>query len=195
MDHQDRDDPDDEEDTDRRRRPTAAELRHHRRTVPGGIAVLAELEPAPAEPPEPEFSWPAAADHRDAEALRRAGRDPDDPVRPAEVSAIVRQLAKRLRDEFSALLTDAPRDIAAAVNERFDKLEARLAPLERDFEPHRRFAKWVAGIAGAALLAVGVFLYHRGADEQRVTDKLQQLERDIWRVEHPHEPPQTGSRP
>lgn len=192
MDRQDRDDTDDEEDTDRRRRPTAAELRHHRRTVPGGIAVVADLEPEPAEPPELEVPWPAVPDRHDAEALRRSGRDPADPVRPAEVSAIVRQLARKLRDEFSVLLADAPRDIAAAVNERLDKFEARLAPLERDFEPHRRFAKWVAGIAGAALLAVGVFLYHRGADEQRVTDKLQQLERDIWRVEHPHEPPQTG---
>lgn len=156
-------DPDDE-DTDRRR-PTAAEMRHHRRTVPGGTPILPECDP---DPDEPEFPWPAAPDRLDAEVLRRAGRDPDDPVRPAEVSAIVRELAKRLRAEFSSLLTQVPQDIAG-------QIEKRVAVLERDFDPVRRVGRWAAGGALVALIAVVTFVYQRGRDEQHVTDELIRL--------------------
>jgi hypothetical protein len=184
------DDPTDDEDTDRRQHPTAAELRRHRRTVPGGIAAV-ELE-LPAEPVEPGWAWPAAADPVDAEVLRRGGRDPSEPAMPAEISAIVRQLEERLRDGFRAMILQAPRD--AATSKRLDAIESRLGPLEKDFEPHRRFGKWVAGIAATALVAVGVFLYHRGRDEQHVTDELQRLGRLVDKLESKIEQ-QTGPRP
>lgn len=178
---QDRD-PDDE-DTDRRR-PTAAELRHHRRTVPGGIPALAEPE---LESLEPEFPWPTAPDRLDAEVLRRANRDPEDPVRPAEVSAIVRELAKRLRAEFSSLLTAVPADIAG-------QIEKRVAVLEKDFGPHRIFGKWVAGIAATALVAIGYFLYHRGQEEQHVTDELIRLGGLVDKLEKKIDSQLTGPR-
>lgn len=174
------DDPDDPP-----RRPTAAELRHHRRTIPRGVPALPD--DTPVEPVEPDFEWPAEPDRRDAEVLRRGNRDPEEPVRPAEVSAIVRQLARKMREEFSRLLTDAPRDAIAALDERLDRFE-------RDFEPHRKFGKWVAGVAGAALVAVGFFLYHRGRDEQAVTDKQQHLEERLDRLERRIDS-QTGPRP
>jgi outer membrane murein-binding lipoprotein Lpp len=150
-------DPDDEEDTDRRR-PTAAELRRHRRTVPGGVPAVAPSDPPDAEP---DFEWPVTPDRRDAEVLRRAARDPEDPVRPAEISAIVHKLAARLREEVSRLLTDQPQD-----------LNKRVGALERDFEPVRRLGKWAAGVALGAALAIGAFLYRRGADEQRIADEI-----------------------
>lgn len=163
-------DPDDE-DTDRRHLPTPAQVRHRRHTVPGGIPV--------ADPKPDPFDWPVA-DSVDAEVLRRAGRDPDVAVTPAEISAIVRRLEARLRDGFRA-----PRD---------DGLRAEFETLRRDFEPHRRFGKWVAGIAGAALIAVVVFAYQRGRDEQHVADEMQRLTKLVDKLETKIEQ-QTGTRP
>lgn len=173
-------DDDDEEDTDRQRRPTAAELRHHRRTVPGGIPALDLDAPPVLDPP---FDWPLAADPVDAEVLRRAGRDPTEPAMPAEISAIIRQLDRRFREAFEAM-------VARGVD---PKVLARISKLEVDFEPHRRFGKWVAGVAATALVAVGVFLYHRGQDEQHVTDELQRLGALVDKLEHRVD--QTGTRP
>jgi hypothetical protein len=167
--NQDRDDPDDEDTGPRH--PTAAQLRRHRRAVPTGIPVLDDPELAPDPIPEPELVWPAVPDRVDAEVLRRAGRDPGEPAMPAEISAIVRQIAARLREEFAARGTDPG-------------VTRRLDALERDFEPHKRFGKWVAGVAGAALLAVGVFLYHRGADEQHVADEIKALNKEAERLQH-----------
>lgn len=185
MDDHDRDDPDDEEDTDRRQRPTAAQLRRHVRTVPGGIPILEPVEPAP----EPDFEWPVTPDRRDAEVLRRAARDPDDPVRPAEISAIVHKLVAKMRNELSELLTQVPADIAGQV-------EKRVAVLERDFDPVRRIGRWAAGAALAAIVAVGGFLYQRGRDEQHVTDELARLGTLVEKLEKKLEQQTTtGTRP
>ncbi len=136
--------------------------------------MVDDLEHAP-EPADPvPFAWPTVADRVDAEVLRRASRDPSEPVVPAEISQIVRQLADKLREEFRTLVAQAPWD---------DTLATRLAQLERDFEPHRRFGKWVAGVAGAALLAVGIFLYHRGQSEQLVTDEIKAVREKADRCE------------
>lgn len=170
-------DPDDE-DTDRRHLPTPAQVRHHRRTVPGGIPVLEPLDPTPNPDAELDINWPVAPDRHDAEVLRRGGRDPDDPVRPAEVSAILRQIVKRLRDEFGASAD----------------LEKRVATLERDIDPVRRIGRWAAGAALAAIVAVGGFLYQRGRDEQHVTDELQRLTTLVDKLETKIEQ-QPGTRP
>lgn len=154
MDDHDRDDPDDEPPP---HRPTATELRRHRRTVPGGVAVL-DLARAPE--PDPDLvPWPVVADHGDAEALRQAGRDPTEPAMPAEITAIVKRLRRELREEFRAMGVDPD-------------LANRLNRLERDFEPVRRLGKWAAGVALGAALAIGAFLYRRGADEQRIADEI-----------------------
>lgn len=153
----------DDPDSDDPRRPTEAELRRHRRAVPGGTPVV-DLVRGPD--PEPDLvPWPAVADPGDAEALRRAGRDPTEPAMPAEITALLKRLRRELREEFASL-----RDGTAA--KRLDAIEDRQGSLERDFEPHKRFGKYVAGIAGAALLGLGLFLYHRGADEQRIADDV-----------------------
>lgn len=62
-------------------------------------------------------------------------------------------------------------------------LSARVADLERGFAPIRSVARWAAGGALAALIAVGAALYSRGAAEQRTLDRLDQLERAIERLE------------
>lgn len=167
MDDHDRDD----EDTDRRR-PTAAELRRHKRTVPGGIPVLPEPGPTAAEP---SFEWPFP-DHVDAEVLRRAGRDPSEPAAPAEISAIVRRLEERLLTAFRTL---TPQD----VDKRLDATECRLGALEHDIDPVRRLGKWAAGMALGAALAIGAFLYRRGADEQRVADDIKAVREKAERCE------------
>ena len=174
MDHPDSDDPDGLEDTPTpTRHPTAAELRRHRRTVPRGTPILPALDDAPVhDPDDVETEWPAAADPRDAEILRRAGRDPTEPAMPAEITAIVRRLRRELREELQAVAQD-PKALG--------ELRTELEALRREFEPHRKFGRWVAGIAGAALLAVGVFLYHRGADEQHVTDEIRRVDEKVDR--------------
>jgi hypothetical protein len=176
------DDPDDE-DTDRRR-PTAAE-RHHRRSYPLGVPVRPPEVPSEAAP-DADFDWPAALDRLDAEVPRRAGRDPDEPAARAEISAIARQLVARLR-----LLTDAPQDL----NRRLVALEGRLGPLERDFEPVRRLGKWAAGVALGAALAIGAFLYRRGADEQRVADEINEVRDHAARLQHQIDSFQTSKEP
>lgn len=132
--------------------------------------------------PEPvDFEWPLESDRADAEVLRRAGRDPAAPVAPAEVSAIVRQIVGRLREEFGRFRMP-------------DGLEQRLAELEKDFEPHRKFGKWVAGLAATAIVGTGYFLYHRGADEQHITDQIQTLTETVHRLERHLEPNQKDPR-
>lgn len=181
-------DPDDEEDTDRR--PTAAELRRHRRTVPGGTPILpGEMD---ASEDEPAFEWPAAPSRRDAEVLRRANRDPGEPVSPAEISAIVHQLAARLREEFSRLLTQGPQDLTADLAE----LRKTVADHGQVIGPARSAASWALRGAVAAVLIVGGFLYKRGADEQHITDEIQALTDKVHRLETQidHAPNQTKDR-
>lgn len=177
---------DDSDQDDTPRRPTAAELRRHKQTVPRGIPALADPDALP-EPVEPDFAWPVEPDRRDAEVLRRAGRDPNVPVSPAEISAIVHKLAERLRDEMGRLLTQVPADIAG-------QIEKRVEVLEKDFGPHRVFGKWVAGIAATALVAIGYFLYHRGQDEQHVTDELARLGGLVDKLEKKIDSQPTGPR-
>ncbi len=183
-----RPDSDDDEDTDRRR-PTAAERRLHQRSHPYGVPVI-RLAADPQDEPQDDlpFDWGDIPDRQDADGLRRAGRDPSRPVAPAELSAIIRQLARRLRNEFSQLLTQVPADIAG-------RIEDRLVVLEQDFAPVRRVGRWAAGAALAALVAVGGFLYHRGRDEQHVTDELQRLTALVDKLERKIDSLQTGPRP
>lgn len=201
----DRDDPDDERNT--ARRPTAAERKHHERTYPRGVPIVAgELpEPDPDDTTSP-YDLPIETSRRDAESVRRADRDPSLPVMPTELSAIAKALSKHIyaklrkemedsaeaqRRELGQILDRAPRDVAELLNTRLDKMDERQdaqdaarAALEREFAPHQKFGKWVAGIAFTALLAVGAFLYHRGAQEQLVTDLMQHLGDRLTAVEN-----------
>lgn len=178
-------DPDDE-DTDRRR-PTPAERRQRALSYPYGVPAIRLADDPPDDADELPFDWADEPGRLDADGLRRAGRDPATPVAPAELSAIIRQMAKRMRAEFSALLTQAPLDVA-------ERVEKRIAALEKDFEPHKRFGKWVAGGAFAAVIAVIVFVYDRGKSEQHVADELQRLGALVDKLERKIDQ-QTGIRP
>lgn len=167
---QDRDDPEDNAPTPRR--PTAAERRQHAKSHPYGVPVVRLPDDPPAAPDDPDdplpFDWAELPDRRDAECLRRSGRDPSYPVVPAELSQIVRRVTATLRAEFRAMLARAP----VALSE---ELERRMDRLERDFAPVQRLGKWAAGVALGAALALGAFLYRRGADEQRVADEIKEV--------------------
>lgn len=168
-------DPDDE-DTDRRR-PTAADRSRPTRTRPAAAPPPDESEEAIP------FDWGGEPSRPDAEGLRRAGRDPSVPVLPAELSSIIRQMARKMREEFARALTDG---IGGGV-------EKRLAVLEKDFDPVRRVGRWAAGIAATALVAVIIFAYNRGQSEQHITDELQRLTTLVDKLERKIE--QIGSRP
>lgn len=163
------DDRDSDEDTDRRSRPTVAEIRHHRRTVPRGISVLPDDAPAP----EPDFSWPLEPDRHDAEILRRAGRDPEDPVRPAEITAIVRMLGGEI----------ARLRIVVEGSERRPGLTQTVEDHTRVIGPARTAASWALRGTVAAVLVVGGFLYQRGAAEQHITDEIGALTDKVGRLE------------
>ncbi len=59
----------------------------------------------------------------------------------------------------------------------------RIDALERGFAPLRAFARWAVGGAAVSVVAVCTALYQRGAAEQRVLDRIEQLERAVERLE------------
>jgi len=166
----------------------------------------------PTELPEPDpeditspFDLPLQLSRRDAEAVSRTGMEPDAPIGRIELSALFRAAFKNAykkirkemddsaeaqRRELAQILDRAPRDVAEQIGERLDRIEARLAPLEsraagleRDFDPLRRIARWAAGGALAAVIAIVTLVYQRGQAEQLTTDRLGQLERAVERLE------------
>ncbi|HEU4727698.1 MAG TPA: hypothetical protein VFT22_07410 [Kofleriaceae bacterium] len=147
-------------------RPTAAQRRRHAQSYPLGMPILAQPDADQDDEDDVPSPWdaPTAPSRRDADAVNRAGRDPDEPVRPIELSALMRRLERRM----NLRLVESQGAIAQAV-------ESRIAPLERDFRPVRAFARWALGVAAGAIVAVIVFAYSRGAAEQHVTDELQTL--------------------
>lgn len=183
------DDPDDEQPTPlpEHRRPSAAERRLYRRTHPHGVDVVRMPDEQLSIDEEIPFDWTTEPSRPDAEGLRRASRDPDQPVAPAELSAIIRQVARRLRREMQEVLAQAPADLVA-------KVEQRIATLEKDFAPVRQIGRWAAGAALAALVAVVGFVYHRGQDEQHVTDELTRLGGLVDKLENKIAQLQTGPR-
>lgn len=122
------------------------------------------------------------SEHDLAERLRTADGDAYEAIATlaVELSAAKqreRSANKDLDKQFRAFLAQQPGGA------RFDELAAKVAGHDQVITPTRAIARWAAGIAFAALLAVGAFLYHRGADEQSVRDQLQQLARDLSRLE------------
>lgn len=117
-------------------------------------------EPAPDDDAEPDLAWPDPT-QRDRDAVQRAGRDFDSPVMPAELSALIRVLRSDLGQQLRAAL------------------DKRIAPLERDFGPVRRFTRWAMGGAAIAVVSVVGFAYARGQAEQHVTDEIQHQREQI----------------
>ena len=125
---------------------------------------------------------------------------------PAAITALQAQVDElRARPAFAVVdrLDRIDRELAEIreVIEGDGKKKPGLAAQVEDHEkvvaPTRRIANWAAGGAIAAVLVVGGFLYHRGSDEQAVTDRLQQLERTSERCERLlyHRPDSTQGTP
>lgn len=108
-----------------------------------------------------------------------------------------RSANRELGDQFRKFLDQQPggpkfdevlREVArlAAVIDgtaKTDGLVKTVADHDRVVVPTGRIAKWAAGIAFTVAVAVGAFLYQRGAYEQKINDEMQQLQRDLSRID------------
>jgi hypothetical protein len=100
--------------------------------------------------------------------------------------------------KFESVIRDVERLVQAIDGTaKTDGLAKTVADHDKVVSPTRRIATWAAGIAFTAVLAVGAFLYQRGSSDQSIHDQLQQLARDLARLERQvdHIPAPQGHTP
>lgn len=182
-------DRDDDEDTGRRR-PTDAERRHHAKSYPLGMPILPELDVEPENEDDfgSPYDDPIVPTRRDAEAVKRSGRDPDEPVRTIEVSAMFRgfgrALLAHLDRKYEKPLGDVRRLVAVVEGTTGRPgLGDTVAAHAQIVGPARTAASWALRGTVAAVLVLGGFLYKRGSDEQHAADEIQTLRRDVAKLE------------
>lgn len=145
-------------------------------------------EPDGAEDIDSPYEEPIVPTRRDAEAVRRANRDPDDPVRTIDLSAIFRAFGRALLKRMRAERAETAKTVAR-LQATLDGapgapgLTATVANHAQVVGPARTAARWAAGGAAAAVVAVLAFAYGRGAQEQHVTDEIQSLHHQVERLE------------
>lgn len=189
---QDRDEPDEDAPTPRHR-PTVAEQRRHAKSYPLGLPILPEFDVDVEETEGTEdfgspYDGPIIPTRRDAEAVRRANRDPDDPVRAIDISAMFRGFGRALLARIRAEHADTVRIVGRlrdAIEGTRDEpgLEKTVAGHGLVVGPARTAASWALRGTVAAVIVLGAFLYKRGSDEQRVIDEIQTLSRKVERME------------
>lgn len=141
-------------------------------------------DPADSEDIDSPYEESIAPTRRDAEAVKRANRDPDDPVRTIELSAIFRAFGRSMLKRIRAERADTLRTVAR-LRDTLDGsqgtpgLVATVANHAQVVGPARTAARWAAGGAAAAVVAVLAFAYGRGAQEQHVTDEIQGLRHQV----------------
>jgi len=174
------DDPDDP-DHPTRRLPTDAERRKHLRSWPRGIPVVAAPDLPEADDGDDTaspYDEPLVATRRDWDAIHRSDRDPSAPVMPMELSAVIRRLERRLLKQHRELGTTVQ-----LLGGTVGQLGETVAAHAQVVGPARQAASWALRGTVVAVLAAAAFLYHRGGDEQHVTDEIQTLRRQVDRLE------------
>lgn len=163
----------------RRRRRTTS----HVHGVPVQRPSRDDDEPA-TEPTNPLALVPSEPEECDLDAVRQAGRDPYAPFLNVDAGMLGKIVKRQLREEMRREREESDERNAKLLHEVLDRpSKDATSRLERDMA----FIKKVAGIIALFLLgvtgAVAKGLYDRGGHEMAVEMRIEQLRRDVDRVE------------
>jgi hypothetical protein len=188
-----------------RRAVTEGERRRHAELYASGMPVVAP------EQEEGSDTGPVAtmeAIELDADDLQQVDRLRRDSPNPYVALYKLTKLNRQLRHEVRTLRTDAeafdrreqsnnqeradqilellnrpPHEDVAEMQRDMSRLASTLSKLEREFAPIRSFSKWALGVAGAAALAIAIFLYQRGFGEGGNSVRMELLEKTVGKLE------------
>jgi len=115
----------------------------------------------------------ARALRRGAEMARRHGRDPDAALTIAEADALMRALARRMRDEHSSARQESSRELRELLNRPPREVAAQLGKELESMRTDYRFVRRLLLVIGAPLFALSVW-----AVREIVTSQIAAAQRD-----------------
>jgi hypothetical protein len=115
----------------------------------------------------------ARALRRGAEVARRHGRDPDAPLTIAEADALMRALARRIRDEGSSARQESSRELRDLLNRPPKEVAERDRKEREAMRADYRFVKRLMWLIGAPIFALSVW-----AVREIITSQITTARRD-----------------
>lgn len=198
--------PLDERDT-LRRHPTAdGDRRRHAEMYAAGLpSVIVETSDDTQDTGPVAMMEAIELDDDDLQQMDRLRRDSPNPyVAMYKLTKLNRQLRHEVRelrrgteafeqreisnnqeraDQILELLNRPPDERTADMQRDIVRLTSAINKLEREFSPIRSFSKWALGVAGAAALAIAIFLYQRGFGEGGNSVRMELLEKTVSKLD------------